>query len=864
MATYVPNANQTTEPTESKTVESAALELRTLKKHALQFLTADADASKTTLPAATARAGKFLAFDSVTGEPVIGPDIADWTVTQAQIADVETVATNMADVNLVVDNMAALNNLSDAVTNGDLLTDVYQGAHAAAPVLRLDGAVLQTGDLYFNTTNSQMFTYDGASWIDYEAAAVVAQLAAEAAEINAETAQTAAELAETHAETAQNNAETAETGAVAAKVAAEAARIAAELAAFEAQAGAQYYELYSTGLAAVSDGQFFRVLSPDGLSVYTYQKSGATAVLKSIGPVARSTADTARGLSRSGAIATPIPAGAVADFVAVDALYALTIAPNRAAYPYDPFANILNSSRLSSSWIRSLATNSGLTLTWDVAGPDGALEALQIQYDGVGNDWLYALFNIPAGQWTLAMDVKSNSGSSADFRIGVDSTYNTVTATTSFTTVSTTVTRTTAGTYVSFFYAPSVPAALDITIDNVRLVPGSGVGTASAKGATVARQALPLRESLVVKNTRSPANAGAVYNVATDGQKSLSEFTLSMLVRRSSADLTPETNTLFTFDGNTSYSISYPHGTSFVTKFAAPPMVSLPAQKWVVMTFVFRAIGEAAIWVNGCKVAVSSAASTARLLRRVSLLRYASDSDALVGYHGSSVFYERALSDADVLNLFAAMRSRAAVVGESFTDYSCIYIAEGDSITYGRLATVTTDGYAYLMGRKYDPFLQGVNYGIDGSTLGTLESPARFDAAIATIGRAVIAGKLPIMSVLIGTNDASAIPTNIAADAWYVRLVAYWTAMRNAGAKVVAATCLPRNDGVWSEPVRTYLNGLIRADATKYDALVDYAADPTIGVWSGTYWGDAFHPNTAGHAVMADLLDVKIRGLWIP
>ena len=64
MATYVPNANQTTEPVESQTVESAALEFRTLKKHALQFLTADADASKTTLPSAVERAGKYLGFSS--------------------------------------------------------------------------------------------------------------------------------------------------------------------------------------------------------------------------------------------------------------------------------------------------------------------------------------------------------------------------------------------------------------------------------------------------------------------------------------------------------------------------------------------------------------------------------------------------------------------------------------------------------------------------------------------------------------------------------------------------------------------------------------------------------------------------------
>ena len=198
MATYVPNANQTAEPVESQPVESAALEFRTLKKHALQFLTADADASKTTLPAATARAGKFLAFDSVTGGPVIGPDIADWTITQSQIAAVETVAADLnepgseietvaasianvdlvgpsissvntvapsiGDVVIVADSIAAVNNLSDAVTNGDLLTGVYQGAYAANPIKRLDASDLQNGDIYFNTATNRMMAYANGTW----------------------------------------------------------------------------------------------------------------------------------------------------------------------------------------------------------------------------------------------------------------------------------------------------------------------------------------------------------------------------------------------------------------------------------------------------------------------------------------------------------------------------------------------------------------------------------------------------------------------------------------------------------------------------------------------------------------------------
>ena len=201
MATYVPNANQTTEPTESKAVESAALEFRTLKKHALQFLTTDADASKTTLPSAVERAGKYLGFDPITGVP-----------------------------------MAA----------ATLPNSLYLGAYADAPTTGTNGTELSDGDLYFNLTSDTMSVYKvGTGWINYEDLAVAAKIAAETAETNAETAQAAAELAETHAETA-------ETGALAAKVAAESARDAALI-----QSGVYVDE--PTGRAAVADGVAFKV-----------------------------------------------------------------------------------------------------------------------------------------------------------------------------------------------------------------------------------------------------------------------------------------------------------------------------------------------------------------------------------------------------------------------------------------------------------------------------------------------------------------------------------------------------------------------------------------------------------------------------
>jgi hypothetical protein len=218
MATYVPNANQTTEPVESQTVESAALEFRTLKKHALQFLTADADASKTTLPSAVERAGKYLGFDPITGVPMAAATLPD---------------------------------------------SLYLGAYADAPTTGTNGTELSDGDLYFNLTSDTMSVYKvDTGWINYEDLAVAAKIAAE-------TAQVAAELAETNAETAETNAETAETGALTAKVAAESARDAALI-----QAGVYVDE--PTGRAAVADGVAFKVQGSGDVAAYEYRRTDST------------------------------------------------------------------------------------------------------------------------------------------------------------------------------------------------------------------------------------------------------------------------------------------------------------------------------------------------------------------------------------------------------------------------------------------------------------------------------------------------------------------------------------------------------------------------------------------------------------
>lgn len=106
---YVPNASDTTQPTEDKSVESAALEFRTVKVdlvRSLKFPLGESAIYQGPVPAAASRAGRFLAFDSVTGQPVVGPLITSWTITQAQIASIDSVAGNMTAI-LAVNGLAS-------------------------------------------------------------------------------------------------------------------------------------------------------------------------------------------------------------------------------------------------------------------------------------------------------------------------------------------------------------------------------------------------------------------------------------------------------------------------------------------------------------------------------------------------------------------------------------------------------------------------------------------------------------------------------------------------------------------------------------------------------------------------------------
>ena len=105
---YTPNASQLTEPVESRAVQTAALEFRTVKAkltRALRYQITDAVGSQAELPLAGARAGRLLVFDPTTAQPTPGPLTAD-------------VARIAADASLGANSAAsALNSASSALNS---------------------------------------------------------------------------------------------------------------------------------------------------------------------------------------------------------------------------------------------------------------------------------------------------------------------------------------------------------------------------------------------------------------------------------------------------------------------------------------------------------------------------------------------------------------------------------------------------------------------------------------------------------------------------------------------------------------------------------------------------------------------------
>lgn len=138
-----------------------------------------------------------------------------------------------------------------------------------------------------------------------------------------------------------------------------------------------------------------------------------------------------------------------------------------------------------------------------------------------------------------------------------------------------------------------------------------------------------------------------------------------------------------------------------------------------------------------------------------------------------------------------------------------------------------------------------------------------------------LTGRRCIYSILIGANDLS---DYASASAYLTALYAVTDQARAQGAKVIICTVLPKSSA-WSgytthNSFRATLNAQLRLDVVgggsgnnKFDALADFANDATMGpdaaASNATYYSDGLHPTAAGHALLEPIWRAAVNSLLI-
>lgn len=146
----------------SESARDAALASQTSATASQSSATASASTATTQAGISTTQAGIS------TAQAVISTD-------QAVIAT--TQATNSAASASAASGSAtsAANSAAAAATALDNFDDRYLGQKSSAPTLDNDGNALIAGALYFNTTASSMYVYDGAAWMAVNAGSFISQ-----------------------------------------------------------------------------------------------------------------------------------------------------------------------------------------------------------------------------------------------------------------------------------------------------------------------------------------------------------------------------------------------------------------------------------------------------------------------------------------------------------------------------------------------------------------------------------------------------------------------------------------------------------------------------------------------------------------
>lgn len=287
------------------------------------------------------------------------------------------------------------------------------------------------------------------------------------------------------------------------------------------------------------------------------------------------------------------------------------------------------------------------------------------------------------------------------------------------------------------------------------------------------------------------------------------------------------------------------------------------------------AVGTSESYVNEVRVGVDSGNGTitAQIFSLFCRLAAVGSTNPFLGDIAFCTIWDRALTSSEWYLATSQARERLDVMSAPYKNRSW-YIAHGDSITVAYSAP-QGPSFAFQMATTSftgSEYIGHVNLATGGYTLSLVEGG--LSAILSRIAEAKLGGGKAIVSILVGRNDNATLISNAACDAYWVRLKAMYTSIRNAGAKMIAITPLPSGtaatnggpNGSW-ETYRNYLSGLMRAEPSAYDALADFG-NPSVSIMgdvatanNATYFvsSDMVHPMKAGHDILAGIFQPIVQ-----
>jgi lysophospholipase L1-like esterase len=218
------------------------------------------------------------------------------------------------------------------------------------------------------------------------------------------------------------------------------------------------------------------------------------------------------------------------------------------------------------------------------------------------------------------------------------------------------------------------------------------------------------------------------------------------------------------------------------------------------------------------------------------------------------------LTDGDVASVYAALVSRFTIN----TSYQARTILIGDSNAepYASTDTFGPDWYFRSLITKR---VQCFNLGIAGKTLSACYADrAAYEGAIFAYNTA-----LPTAFIIEGGgNDLNG---GGSAASLYTTLTDYVTYIHSLGAnaKAIACTISPQSltgSHASIATVRDAYNVLVRANSAGADAIADYAADPTVGVYPTScdnplYYPDKIHMSSLAYSIIAPITAAAVNAV---